>query len=212
MLTAEAALELLPDYVVGALDEAEARAIEAVLASSPELRREAQLLAEALDQLGAALPPVAPSAEARARLLDAAGSEDRFLPFVERIARWSDLAVEAVRLLVRRIDQATAWEPGPLPGIELIHFEHGPAAIGVDTGFVRFAPGFRFPMHTHAADEVNYVLEGALIDSDGTVYGPGEALLKDPTMVHAFETAADRPTVLFVAQSGFEIVGPHPAD
>jgi hypothetical protein len=212
MLTAEAALELLPDYVVGALDGAEAQALEVLLESSPALRREVRLLRGALDQLGAALPPLAPSAEARARLLEAAGGEDRFLPFVERIARWSDLAVETVRLLVRKIDQASAWEPGPLPGIELIHFEHGPAAIGADTGFVRFAPGLRFPMHTHAADEVNYVLEGALIDSDGTVYGPGDALLKDPTMVHAFETASDRPTVVFVAQSGFEVVGPHPAD
>jgi hypothetical protein len=212
MLTAEAALELLPEYVVGALGEADVQALESLLESSPALRREATALSEAFDQLGAALPPLAPSAEARARLLDAAGGEDRFLPFVERIARWSDLAVETVRLLVRKIDQASAWEPGPFPGIELIHFEHGPAAIGADTGFVRFAPGFRFPMHAHAADEVNYILEGALIDSDGTVYGPGDALLKDSTLVHAFEAAGDRPTLVFVAQSGFEIIGPHPAD
>jgi hypothetical protein len=165
-----------------------------------------------LDALADAAPPLAPSAVARARLLAALDGPERLAPLVPRIARWSDLAADAVRAVLARLHDPAAWTPGPLPGVELLHFEHGPLAAGLDTGFVRFAPGTRFPRHRHAALEVNLVVEGALHDDDGRVYGPGEALERGPGTEHAFATAPDVPTVVFVAQSGFEIVGPHPDD
>ena len=114
--------------------------------------------------------------------------------------------MEKVRELFKKIDEA--WEPGPLPGIQLIHFDGGPAAVGADTGFVKFVAGLQFPNHKHHGDEVNYVMSGVLIDGDGTRYGPGEAIIKTVSDTHSFSVPEDGEAIIFVAQSGFEIIPP----
>ena len=133
------------------------------------------------------------------------GREHR-APFAADIAKYTDLAVAKVRELFQLIDGE--WEDSPFPGIKLIHFDHGPNAFAPDTGFVTLPAGLEFPKHSHHGFEVNYVLEGRLVDDDGTVYGPGDALEKTVEDVHSFSVPEDRDTVIFVAQSGFDIIVP----
>ena len=94
-----------------------------------------------------------------------------------------------------------------MPGIRLIHFDHGPACVGADTGVVEMPPGFRFPKHKHLGVEVNYILQGQLIDDDGTVYGPGDAVEKTVSDVHAYEVGGDEPLIFIAINNGFEVVG-----
>lgn len=198
--------DLVFEYVLGALDADELDAFERELEKSPDLVAEVAAANDSLTTLAEDLPAATPSPDVRDRLMKTVAGSDRFLPFAADIAKYADLTVERVRELFKKIDEA--WEAGPFPGIELIHFDGGPAAVGSDTGFVKFVAGFQFPNHSHHGDEVNYVMSGAVIDSDGTRYGPGDALLKTVDDTHAFSIPEDSETIIFVAQSGFDIIPP----
>src|SRR5690606_32221832 len=93
-----------------------------------------------------------------------------------------------------------AWEPGPLAGTGLIHFEAGPACAGADTGFVRVAPGVRFPWHAHNGEETNLVLQGACADSDGTVHRRGAVFVHAAGSEHEFRASAGHPALVFAVR------------
>lgn len=65
----DAIVELLPGYALGALDPADARAVEGYLAAHPEARREVEDARETLGLLALAAPPLAPPPGAKAALL-----------------------------------------------------------------------------------------------------------------------------------------------
>ena len=196
-------LDLLPDYLLGGLDEAGRAEVERAVAGSPSLQAEAAALSEALFGLAEALPPVAPDPAVRARLL-ASATQDRLLPFVDDLARLCDLAMEAMRAVLRKVDDLASWEPGPLPGISLIHFDHGPGCLAADTGVVRFAAGTVVPRHRHLGPELSYVLAGTLVDGDGRRYAPGQVLEKSADDVHGFSAGDDEALVIVLMHSGFE--------
>lgn len=196
--------DLFCDYVFGGLEPAARAEVEAAVAASPALRAELDALSEDLTGLAVALTPVRPDPEVRERVLDAV-RRDRLLPFVDELSRFCDLAVEKMKAILRLVDDPSAWEAGPLPGIRLIHFDHGPACLGADTGLVEMPAGFAFPAHSHRGPEVNYVLEGRLIDDDGTVYGPGSFVSKDERHVHGFRVGDERPLVMVVIHNGYDV-------
>lgn len=60
------------------------------------------------------------------------------------------------------------WQPMPWPGIEqkiLLQDQE----TGLTTALIRMAPGSELPDHEHTATEQTYVLEGRLVDDQGTV-------------------------------------------
>lgn len=59
-----------------------------------------------------------------------------------------------------------AWEPTPYPGIETKTLYAD--ASGRRTTLTRLAPGARLPSHRHVGLEQSYVLQGSLVDGDGT--------------------------------------------
>src|SRR5206468_347335 len=61
--------ELLPEFVLGTLPDAEAREVQAALAGSPALRQELDRVTEALAAATLALDPVSPSQATRQRLM-----------------------------------------------------------------------------------------------------------------------------------------------
>jgi putative transcriptional regulator len=73
-----------------------------------------------------------------------------------------------------------------------MHFAGGPNAFASDVGFVRFPAGLQFPHHRHLGREVNYVLQGVLRDGDGTLYYPGDALIKGVEDTHSSRSSKAR--------------------
>lgn len=201
-------LDLLPEYILGTLSEADRRDVEAALAGSPELRAEAASMADAFGALALALPPAPPAPHVRARLLASIQGPERFMPFARALAGHFDLAVERVQALIRAIDdQLTVWDQGPMPGIELMHFSGGPRVATADVGFVKLPKGLHFPWHRHLGREINYVMQGSLRDYDGKVYGPGEAIIKETGTEHEFFVGDDAGALIAVVVfEGFEIV------
>src|SRR5690349_8634603 len=136
--------ELLEEYVLGRLSKADESELLEALAGSAALRRELAALRE-IAAAGLHVGEIKPRPEARAALLRALDGAERLFAFLPDLTRMFDLGAERVRELLRKIDDATVWEPGPLPGIQLMHFPGGPNALGVDTGFVKLPAGLQFP-------------------------------------------------------------------
>jgi quercetin dioxygenase-like cupin family protein len=193
-------LQLLPEYVLGLLPEAQMNELGAIVAGSAEARREVDRLTEALAARAEALPPVEPSSALRKRLLDSVCSVDRFAPFLADLARLFDLSLEAIRRVLSRIDDATSWEQG-LPGMELQHFQAGPRHATADAGLVRLRPGVTFPRHKHLGPEITFVLEGAMRDGD-RIYGPGAFVELAVDSVHDYGALNERDLVIAVVHHG----------
>ena len=159
-------LDLLPDFV---REGAEISRLSADLS-----------LIETLGLLALLLAPIAPSTRARTRLLSAvSGSPSRFAPFFGRLASFFDLGVERIEEIMARITDPTSWEPGPLPGLMLMHFEGGPRCAAADVGLVRLEPGFCLPPHRHLSTETAMILEGGYREDTGRVYLPGDVHQND---------------------------------
>lgn len=166
----------------------------------------ADVLGEAVARGVVALPPVAPSRDLRARLLDSLAGPDRFRTFFAELARRFDLTVEVVRALLGRIDDPAAWEASPSPWIRLIHFPGGPAVAAADCGFVRVAAGKRFPRHGHDGDEMTFVLEGRALVGERAL-GPGDVVEVGAGDVHELVVAPERDLVLMVVHRGIVFTG-----
>jgi anti-sigma factor ChrR (cupin superfamily) len=102
---------------------------------------------------------------------------------------------------------ATAWDPGPAAGIELLHFVGGPRVRNAVTGFVRHAPGTTFPEHDHVGGEHVLVLQGAFEDADGTVYRSGEVAQRGPCSPHSYRAVGPLPLVTMAVVQGGVVIG-----
>jgi putative transcriptional regulator len=189
---------LLPLYALGALDDDEARTVEAAISADPTLAAE-------LDSFLALAPVAEPSPEVKARLLASVGG-GRFEAVAPRLAALFDVGVERAHELLGLIERSASWET-PIPGIHLVHFQGGPAYVAADCGFVRIDPGCTFPWHTHRGEEVSVILEGSMTDRDGKVHGVGEELVHGQGTAH--DLLAGSSGVLYVARAmnGIEVSG-----
>ena len=148
---------------------------------------------EILAQLVLGLHPIQPATSARQRLLDVAQGVQRFAPFTRDFATFFDLEVPIARALLEGLHNEDGWRPGKAPGAPKFRsFTAGPGADGLHASFARLLPGSRIPPHRHLTRELVFVLNGAMIDSDGRTYGPGEALSKEPQSVHSVSIGGDR--------------------
>jgi hypothetical protein len=201
--------DLVPEYVLGLLSDAEKNEVEQELKGSPDLRAEVAAASEAYAVLARSLPATKPPQSVKARLMASiARPEERFAPHADVLARYFDLTVERVRALLKSItDPLTVWNAGPLPGITLIDFDGGPRTAAADVGFVRLPAGLHFPWHRHKGHELNYVIEGSLRDFDGRIYGPGEAIEKETGTEHEFFVGSDKDALIAVVLfEGFDII------
>lgn len=195
----------LPELVLGLLPEAETRALNQLLEREPDLRREADELHTLLSTMASGLSPVQPSTQIRSRLMDSVAAlakpTDRFRRFTSPLTRILELSRERVRAILDRIDDPSFWEPG-LPGIEIVHFDAGPALAGADAGLLRFQPGASFPRHRHLVGrETTLVLEGTLLDGDAR-YGPGSIVEHELDSDHVCRASGEAPLLLMVLHYG----------
>ena len=191
------------DHALGVMPAAERAQRE----REPRLRDEADAVAETLAALAVALPAVAPRPELRTRLLAAASGPARLAPFIDRLARMIDVAVDAARELLLSIDRPDSWQPSPAPNVRLIHLTGGPAVAGLDVGFVQVAAGTGFPLHRHIGDEHVFVLQGSYSDSVGSTVRTGEQARMLADTEHHFTAGPERDLIFAVVVGGIEIDG-----
>ncbi len=201
--------EVLFEYALGALGPDESAAVEAALAGSPALRAALAEIEATVSGLGEALEPLPPSASARDKLLEAATTTERWAPFTARLGKLVDLADEKMRAVFARARDLLQWEPGPIPGVQLFHFDGGAAAAALDAGLVRVTAGSYSPIHRHTGDEWVFVLEGTFVDLvTGATHGPGELIHHGPGSEHAFKVGDATDLVYaLVLSAGVELVG-----
>ncbi len=164
---------------------------------------------EGVETLALALDAVAPPPALRSRLERSLAQTHRFDDLEEVVASLADVSLDRARTLLLQVDAPDAtWEPGPAPGIDLMHFEGGPRVRDAVTGFVRHAPGATFPEHDHVGDESVLVLQGAFEDADGVVYRSGEVAARGPSSSHSYRAVGPLPLVtMAIVQGGVILDG-----
>jgi len=193
--------DLLPLYAVDAVDDAERRAVEAAIAADPALAAELASYQDAASLIGSAAPAVQPPAYLKVRLMASVGG-GRFEKFATRFGAIFDVALDRAREMLGWVDDPTKWVSSGLPGMQAIHFAAGPACAGADTGYVELAPGAQFPLHEHVGEEHTLVLAGTAVDADGTIFRPGDEVVKPPGTKHDFVAGPGEPLVFAVRAFG----------
>ncbi|MFO0724230.1 MAG: cupin domain-containing protein [Myxococcota bacterium] len=200
--------EELLDLALGTLaPQAQAEALRAV-AQDPRLRQALFELEETLGKIGQSLPPRTPSPGAKERLLKAVAGPERFAPFLSKLSGLLDLGVDRVRAILAEAEDRTRWVAGPIPGLQLFHFQAGPAVVG-DAGLVRLPAGFTFPEHRHLGREISFLLEGSYTETGtGVIVRAGDVAIKEPGSAHGFTVGPDIPIVYaLLISDGVEIGG-----
>lgn len=207
----------IPELVLGTLDRDVRAAVEVHLRGCRRCADEAAATEEALSLLALALPTEPPPTALRTGLLTAVAEEQkrreqeaergRFAPFIDRVARFFDVTGERARGLVALLDDPLAWMPGPARGVELIHIDAGARFAAADAGFVRMAPGARFPRHRHIGQELGLILEGGFTDEDGSVLRAGELHSRAAGTTHDFVALPEGCLFAALVDGGIEFLG-----
>ena len=160
-------------YVVGALRGEEAREFEAHLKQGCEVcAAEVKAFSLVTDELAAVVPPQAPSAKLRERVLDKIASE-------AGAGHSATIDKNGIRFMLSNL---MPWEETGTKGIETkVLFRN--AANGMVTVLVRMAPGTSSRHHRHVAVEESYVLEGDVTIS-GVEMKAGDYCRAEPGSVH----------------------------
>lgn len=194
----------LPDWILGALLPAEAAEIQAHLETCTSCATVATELQEVLGLLALDVPPVGPDPAVRARLLVSAES-GRLHRFAGAIAQMFGVDDATARAALDAADRVEGWEPSPLPGVLQRLWPGAPE--GHLMGFIKIPRGGRVPWHEHLGREHTLVLQGRLVDDDGAVYAPGDAMPKVRGTRHTF--IADGPLDLLcgvIIEGGYTLV------
>ena len=139
--------------------------------------------------------------------MEALDTHARYWPFCAELAVHFDLPEPRVAELLERISESAGWMPGIDPILGYLHFRPGPRLSGAHCGFVRMKRGMRIPVHRHRGRELTYVLEGALEDDAGRVFGPGEIIDMPAGSCHALVIRPEADAVVANLQSGIEMLG-----
>ncbi len=108
------------------------------------------------------------------------------------------------RRVIRRGDDAAGFSPydrygDPVPGLSWIDVSHDPHT-GCGSYFLRMEPGFSSLRHEHVDFEDFLVIEGELVDDDGTVFRAGDFVSFRPGTIHSSTTPTGCTLAVFLRQ------------
>jgi quercetin dioxygenase-like cupin family protein len=139
-------------------------------------------LLELLDHL---VEPAVPPTRLRAALLDSLSARPTFLGYTGRLSRIFDLSAESTQAALSLLGDRTRWVDVEGGG-KFCPIAGGPRVQGAQVGFVEFGARSSFPRHRHQGLEVQFVITGRLIETEGREYWPGDVLVKQAGSEHAF--------------------------
>jgi hypothetical protein len=142
----------------------------------------------------------------RARLMATLVSEERFRPFYAELDKYFAIGVENLRAILRKIEDPANYQDAPMFGVRFFHFAPGARSGFAEAGIVKLAKGARFPRHEHVGEEINFILEGTLIDA-GITYGPGSAVVNAAGSAHAYSAGQSRDLILVAGHNGITYLG-----
>ena len=171
------------------------------LAGCAECRAQLVSVAAAGTLLAEALPPIAPPPELRARLTRSLDAGPLWR-HIDALSALFDLDAETSARQLGRLVADDAWQPGPIPGLRVRLARAGAACAGAYTGFLRLAPGGRFPAHEHLGAESMLVLAGSLRQNDGRELHAGELLVLPVGAAHDFVALPGEDCIAAVLQHG----------
>lgn len=193
----------LMEYALGSLDASCRDEMERALRDDAGLRAQLKEVTELLDDIGAAVPPVAPNPRVREKLLKSVRAATRFEGYLDRLANLFDLEVARLREILTSADNdADVWHDAGVTGVKLMHFNGGPRVSSADCGLVQLEPGASFPRHTHCGDELALVLQGEVRDDSGCVFRSGDFAHMPSGSQHAFTAGEHEPLLLAVVLHG----------
>lgn len=166
-------IELLPDWMNGALDAPAARDVADHLDTCPDCAAVFAGYQEVLGALALTLTPVRADPSVRARLFETVAT-GRLHRFAGHVAALFAIGDAQARAALDEIDEKEGWEPAPLPGVWQRLVEGAPP--GHIMGFIRVPAGIAVPWHEHLGHERTLVLQGRLVDDGGRVYRAGEEM------------------------------------
>lgn len=181
--------ELLTDLALDTLPAAQRAGADAHLAGCEPCRAALAQLRFAVGQLGHLAPAVSPPPQLAERLVAAVGGADRFARHAPQVAQLFDVDEPSARALLRSLAQSdeSAWQPGPVPEVQLVRVPAGPARAGSLAGFARLRAGTRFPDHRHRGHESVLVLQGGMREDSGEEFWPGELNAQPDGSAHGFD-------------------------
>ncbi|GDX80300.1 hypothetical protein LBMAG42_21110 [Deltaproteobacteria bacterium] len=141
------------------------------------------------------------------RLLGAVANP--WVRFLDAFGELVDLPAAAARAILDRAEVGRGWEPAPVPGLELVHFEGGPRTAGADVGLVRLAPGALHPAHEHLGEESIVVLAGGYVDSAGYTVAAGHVERRHAGEPHSFVAGPEGVVFAVVLRQGVAFLGPN---
>jgi len=145
--------ELAGEFVLGALDADERRAVERRMCDEPGFRRSVDGWTRRLTPLADRVAPVTPPASAWAAIQQRIGGAAPSTSRRQSEGVWLDVALGA-KLKMLHVDPVT----------------------GERTGLMRMEPGGAYPEHDHPVSEECFVLEG-LVTIEGRDYRPGDYVI-----------------------------------
>ena len=201
-MSAHLGSERCVDLVFGELPSGDEQAHLAECALCRQLMAEA---GEGMAALALALTPVPTPVGLRVRIASALGeSWERFLGGFQHL---TDLTEGALREVMLRAKDRDGWEPGPLPTVELFHFDGGTRTATADVGLVRMPPGFTFPLHDHLGTEEVLLLEGSYTDDQGRRWMAGMVETRQPGQPHSYTTGPEGVMFAIVLYGGIRMIG-----
>lgn len=196
---AELALDLLPPH--------DRQRVVLHLDACDRCRRELALLHESVTGVASLASPVRPSDELRRRLLVTVSGRARYAPFVDRVARFFGIDAHEAIAALEAITANDAWSAGPMPGMSSAKLPRAPKVEGRTAVFLRSEAGARCPNHRHLGEERLFILEGGIVESDGSAFHAGDLVVKSAGSSHAFHVPGDGPCIAaYLLESGLELL------
>jgi quercetin dioxygenase-like cupin family protein len=158
--------------------------------------------------LASSLEPLAPPSGGRDRLLAAVAAAEPYRALLPGLAAAFDLSARALHDLLGRMNDPGAWMPGVGGVVAFLDFQSGPRLGSSHCGVARMKDGFSVPRHRHVTRELNFVLEGGLVDDAGATYSPGQLLDAPAGSSHALRIIGEPEAVLVSLLSSSEFDGP----
>lgn len=146
-------------------------------------------------------PAVPASPGLRGRLLAAASGPLKYAPFARRVATFFGITRERAEWLLERLHDPSVWVPMAVRGMRMSPVQANVPGLAM---FMKLDAGACCPVHRHLGEERILVLEGSLVEDDGTISVAGDVLIKPEGSRHSCAARAAACVSAYLLEGGVD--------